>query len=80
MSLSILITFLQGNVIMGYIIINHFWEFKGWAAPPPPPMMLTLYQLTFSSQFLHPCSLKINQDLTLTSSWYRHAEGIPQQL
>ena len=35
MSLSILITFLQGNVIMGYIIINHFWEFKGWAAPPP---------------------------------------------
>ena len=41
-SLSILITFLQGNVIMGimgrsYIIINHFWEFKGWAAPPPPP-------------------------------------------
>ena len=43
-SLRILITFLQGNVIMAimgrsYIIINHFWEFKGWAAPPPSPMM-----------------------------------------
>ena len=41
-SLRILITFLQGNVIMAimgrsYIIINHFWEFKGWAAPPPLP-------------------------------------------
>ena len=41
-SLSILITFLQGNVIMdimgrSYIIINHFWEFKGLPAPPPPP-------------------------------------------
>ena len=42
MSLSILITFLQGNVIMGYIIINHFWEFKGWAAPPPPNDVDTL--------------------------------------
>ena len=30
--------------IMGrsYIIIDHFWEFKGWAAPPPPHDVDTL--------------------------------------